>query len=283
MTDAPAPPDLHARILRIEPSRGWKSLGLGEVWRSRELVAFLAMRDVRVRYKQTALGVLWALLQPFLTMVVFTLIFGRLAKIPSDGVPYAVFALAGLVPWGLFSQGLSAASGSVVANANLVQKVYFPRLIVPLAPLVACLLDFAIALVLLFGISLAYGIVPTWRLLLVPVLTILALGSALGVGLWFAALNVRYRDVRYVVPFLVQVWMFATPIAYATTLVPEAWRPLYALNPMVGVVDGFRWAFLGTEPAPGLTLLTSAVVALVACATGAAWFRRTEADFADLV
>jgi lipopolysaccharide transport system permease protein len=283
MPQANAPLGSPAPLLRIEPVRGWGSLGLVELWRSRELVAFLALRDVKVRYKQTLLGVSWALLQPLLTMVVFSVFFGSLARIPSEGVPYPVFALAGLVPWGLFSQGLAAASGSVVANASLVQKVYFPRLIIPLAPLVACLLDFAIALLLLLAIALGYGIPLSPRLLLLAPLTLLAVLASLGVGLWLAALNVRFRDVRYVVPFLVQIWLFATPIAYPTTLVPEAWRPLYALNPMVGVVDGFRWALFGVEPGPGLTLFASTAVVVAACLSGVAFFRRTESVFADLI
>ena len=269
--------------VRIEPLRGWRSLGLHELWQHRELVGFLAWRDIVVRYKQTVLGVAWAILQPVLTMVVFSVFFGRLAGIPSDGVPYPVFAYTALLPWNLFANGLTSSAGSIVGGAHLVQKVYFPRLAIPIAPLLGALFDFLIAFLVLAILMVFYGIAPTWRLVAVLPLLLLTMLTSLGAGLWLAALNVRYRDVRYALPFLVQIWLFATPIAYPTSLVPESWRTLYALNPMVGVVDGFRWAVLGVAKAPTTTLLPSAAVAMVVLVTGAFYFRRAEAEFADVV
>jgi lipopolysaccharide transport system permease protein len=280
------PPDasLHAPpTVRIEPVRGWRSLGLGELWAYRELIGFLAWRDVKVRYKQTVLGAAWAILQPLLTMVVFSVFFGRLAGMPSDGIPYPVFSYTALLPWGLFAAGLTASAASVVGSGHLIQKVYFPRMAIAIAPLLAALLDFAIALVVLGVLMAAYGVAPTWNVVWLPVLVLVALVTSLGVGLWLAALNVRYRDVRYTLPFLVQIWLFATPIAYPTSIVPEAWRSLYALNPMVGVVDGFRWALLGTASRPDATILPSLAVSLVLLAGGALYFRRTESEFADVV
>src|SRR5262245_6848998 len=269
-------------VIRIGPERGWRSLGLRDLWEHRELVGFLAWRDVKLRYKQTLLGAAWAVLQPLLSMVVFSIFFGRLAKMPSDGVPYPVFAYAGLLPWGLFATGLTSAAGSVVGRTHLVNEVYFPRLAIPIAPVLAGILDFAIALLLLGVLMAWFGVAPTARIVWLPLLVVLTVITSLGVGLWLAALNVRYRDVRYTLPFLVQLWLFATPIAYPSSLVPEAWRSLYALNPMVGVVDGFRWALLGTATAPGLTLIPSTVVAILGLISGAYYFRRAESEFADL-
>jgi lipopolysaccharide transport system permease protein len=270
-------------VLRIEPPKGWVSLQLGDLWRHRELVGFLAWRDVKVRYKQTVLGAAWAILQPLLTMVVFSVIFGRLAGIPSDGAPYPVFAYVALVPWQLFANGLSSTSGSLVSSAHLIQKVYFPRLAIPIAPLIAGLLDFAIAFAVLLVLMVVYGVAPTWNVVWLPALLLFALATCLGVGLWLAALNARYRDVRYVVPFLVQIWMFASPVAYSSSLVPERWRSLYALNPMVGVIDGFRWALLGSSKAPDATILPSVAAAVLLLLGGAWYFRRTEAVFADVL
>jgi len=270
-------------VLRIDPPSGWQALGLRELWAYRELVGFLAWRDVKVRYKQTILGAAWAVLQPLLTMIVFAIFFGRLAGIPSDGVPYPVFAYTALVPWSLFANGLTSSAGSVVGASNLVQKVYFPRLAIPFAPILAGLLDFAIALAMLGVLMTVYGVTPGWNALWLPALLLLAVTASLGMGLWLAALNVRFRDVRYTIPFLVQTLLFASPIAYPTSLVPEGWRSLYALNPMVGVVDGFRWALLGSSAAPGTTIVPSVAAALVLLVTGALYFRRTEAVFADLV
>ena len=272
-----------ATITRIEPVRGWMSLGLAELWQYRELLYFLVWRDVKVRYKQTALGASWAIIQPFFTMVVFSLFFGELAKIPSDGVPYPVFSFAALVPWTFFANGLLLSGRSLVGSQNLIQKVYFPRLAIPIAAVLSGIVDFVLAFAVLLGLMLFYGMTPTLNLIFVPALLLLALVSALGVGLWLSALNVRYRDVGYIMPFLVQVWLFATPIAYPSSLLEEPWRTVYGLNPMAGVVEGFRWALLGTETAPGAMIGVSAVVALVILLAGGLHFRRMEAVFADIV
>lgn len=271
------------QIVNIEPSRGWVSLKLRELWEYRELLFFLTWRDIQVRYKQTALGAVWAVIQPFMTMVVFSLFFGRLGQIPSDGVPYPIFSFAALVPWTLFAFALGQASNSLVGNANLIKKVYFPRLIIPVASTLAGVLDFVIAFMVLLGMMLYFGILPTANVIWVPLLVLLALVTALGVGLWLSALNVQFRDVRYTVPFLTQLWMFATPIAYPSSLLPEQWRTLYALNPMVGVIEGFRWALLGTDTAPGAMVLVSAIAALAIFVGGMFYFRRMERTFADTV
>ena len=279
----PSPADNEAlKPTIIRPSRGWWAPSLGELWAYRELLYFLVWRDVKVRYKQTALGVAWAVLQPLLAMFVFSLFFGRLAGMESDGLPYPVFNLAGLVPWTFFAFGLSEAANSLIGSRNLITKVYFPRLAVPLAPVLAGLFDFAIALALLFGVMAFYGVFPGLRAVMVIPLTVLAFVTAIGAGLWLAALNVQYRDVRYVLPFLTQLWLFATPVVYPSSLVPGPWRVLYGLNPMVGVVDGFRWALLGTEVS-GLTIAVSGAAAVVLAAGGAFYFRRMERAFPDLV
>jgi lipopolysaccharide transport system permease protein len=270
-------------VYQIAPSRAWVPLKLGELWAYRELLYFLVWRDIKVRYKQTALGVGWAILQPLLTMVVFSVFFGRLAGVPSDGVPYPVFAFCALVPWQLFAFCLTESSNSVVAQQRMISKVYFPRLIMPLAALGVGLADCAMASVVLLLLTLYYGIVPGPSVLVLPLWMLLAVASALSVGLWLSSLNVRYRDVRYTVPFLAQTWMFATPVAYPSSIVPEAWRPVYALNPMVGVVDGFRWALLGSGGAPGLTSVISAASVAVLLVGGLYFFRRTERTFADMV
>jgi lipopolysaccharide transport system permease protein len=255
---------------------------LAELWKYRELVFFLVWRDVKVRYKQTVLGVAWALFQPLSTMLVFSLFFGRLARMPSDGLPYPVFALAGLVPWMFFSFGLNEAANSLVASRHLITKVYFPRLAVPLAPVLAGLVDFAIALVLLFLVMGWYDIVPGARAFLVLPFVILVFMTALGVGFWLAALNVQYRDVRYLLPSLTQLWLFATPIAYPSSLLPSEWHTLYGLNPMAGAVAGFRWALLGTE-AHGPMVAVSLTTALTLLVGGLIYFRRMERVFADVV
>lgn len=271
-------------VLRIEPSRGWVSLGLGELWRYRELLYFLIWRDIKVRYKQTVLGAAWAIIQPFFTMVVFSLFFGRLAKVPSDGIPYPIFAYAALVPWTFFADGLNQSSNSLVGSANLIKKVYFPRLAIPIATVLSGVVDFVLAFAVLLGMMLFYGITPTVNVVWLPLLLLLALATALGVGLWLSALNVQYRDVRYVVPFLTQVWLFSTPVAYSSTLIEEPWRTLYGLNPMAGVVEGFRWALLGgSATAPGPMILASSLAALGLLASGAYYFRRMEKTFADVV
>ena len=268
---------------RIEPSRGWVTLKLREIWEYRELLYFLIWRDIKVRYKQTALGATWAIIQPLMTMVVFSLFFGRLAKIPSDGVPYPIFSFAALVPWTFFANGLAGSSNSIVGSAHLITKVYFPRLVVPLASVLPGLVDFALSFLILIIMMLFYGIVPSLAILWLPVFLLLALTTALGVGLWLSALNVEYRDVRFLVPFLTQIWLFATPIAYPSSLLPEPWRTIYGLNPMVGVVEGFRWALLGTNQAPGPIILVSATASVLILITGAFYFRRMERTFADIV
>jgi lipopolysaccharide transport system permease protein len=236
-----------------------------------------------VRYKQTVLGASWAIIQPFFTMVVFSIFFGRLAGMPSQGVPYPIFSFAALVPWTYFANALSQSSNSLVDQERIITKVYFPRLLVPLAPVAAGLLDFAIAFVVLIGMMLAYRIVPTVAILTVPLFLLLAIATALAVGLWFSALNVQYRDVRYAIPFIIQLWLFATPIAYPITVVPLRWRPLLGLNPMAGVVQGFRWALLGIEPAPGPLVAVSAVTVVALLITGLYYFRRMEDSFADII
>src|SRR5262245_18184476 len=248
---------------QIEPPTSWPSIDWPELWQYRELLYFLTWRDIKVRYKQTVLGAAWAVIQPLFLMVVFSLFFGRLAGVPSDGLPYPLFTFCGLLPWQLFAHALSESSNSLVGSQNLVTKVYFPRLVVPISAVLGGLIDFAIALVILLVMLFFYGIVPGWQIVTLPGFILLAVLAALGVGLWLAALNVQYRDVRYTITFLVQFWLFATPVAYPSSIVPEKWRALYGLNPMVGVVDGFRWALLGRPQSPGLPLLVSVIVVLV--------------------
>jgi lipopolysaccharide transport system permease protein len=267
----------------ITPPAGWSAVNLRELWEYRELLYFLVWRDIKVRYKQTSLGVAWAVLQPLLTMVVFSLFFGRLAGVPSDGLPYPVFSLAALVPWTFFSYGVTQSASSVVADQQLVTKVYFPRLLIPLATVLSGAEDFALAFMLLMLTMLYYDIAPTLDALWVVPLLLLALVTALGVGLWLAALNVQYRDVRYTVPFLTQLWLLVTPIAYPSSLLAEPWRTIYGINPMAGVVEGFRWALLGTDTAPGPMLAVSALAALLILAGGLFYFRRMEATFADVI
>jgi len=269
--------------LILRPSRGFLRLNLRDVWEYRELLYFLVWRDVKVRYKQTVLGAAWAILQPVMTMLVFSVFFGRLAKVPSDGIPYPVFAFTALLPWQLFAYALSESSNSLVSNQNLITKVYFPRLVIPIAAVLAGLVDFAIAFVVLLGLMLYYGIMPTAAVALLPLFMLLAVTTALAIGLWLSALNVKFRDVRYTIPFLTQFWMFATPVAYPSSLVPEPWRALYGLNPMAGVVEGFRWALLGKAQGPG-PLLAVWVAAVVVLLVGVLmYFRRTESTFADVV
>lgn len=266
----------------IAPASGWVPVRLRELWAYRELLYFLVWREIKVRYKQTAIGVSWAVIQPFFTMVVFSIFFGRFARIPSDGLPYPVFALSGLVPWMFFSFGLNQAANSLVASRHLITKVYFPRLAVPLAPVLAGLVDFAIAFVLLLLVMGGFNIVPGMRALLVLPFVILVFVTALGVGLWLATLNVQYRDVRYLLPSLTQLWLFATPIAYPSSLLPSQWHTLYGLNPMAGAIDGFRWALLGTEM-HGPMLAVSFTTAFALLAGGLTYFRRMERVFADVV
>jgi lipopolysaccharide transport system permease protein len=259
------------------------SLKLRELWEYRELLVFLTWRDVAVRYKQAALGVAWAILQPLLTMVIFSVIFGQLAKLPSDGIPYPIFSYAALLPWQLFAGALQRAGTSLVGNANLLTKVYFPRLIIPLSAVGAGLVDFAIAFVVLMGLMLWYGITPTWAILWLPLLVLFALLTALAVGLWLSALNVQYRDVQHAIPFLIQAWMYASPVAYSAGLIPSGkWRIVYGLNPLAGVIQGFRWALLGGQP-PDELMLVSVVMVVVLLVTGLFYFRRMEKTFADVV
>ena len=269
--------------LVIEPGKGWVSLKLGELWVYRELLYFLTWRDIKVRYKQTALGAAWAIIQPLFTMLVFSVFFGRLAKIPSDGIPYPIFSFAALVPWTFFANGLSQSSNSLVGSSNLLTKVYFPRLVIPISTVISGFVDFALSFVMLLLMMVYYGKTPTLNIIWLPFFLVLALVTALGVGLWLSALNVEFRDVRYVVPFITQFWMLATPIAYPSTMLSEPWRTIYGLNPMVGVVEGFRWALLGSGTGPGPMVAVSTVMAVVVLITGAFYFKRMERNFADIV
>lgn len=276
--------DVQLPHLRIQPSKGWVSLKLNELWEYRELLYFLTWRDIKVRYKQTVLGAAWAILQPFMTMVVFSLFFGGLAQIPSDGVPYPIFSYTALVPWTFFATGLSMSSNSLVGSANLIKKVYFPRLTIPIATVLSGVVDFVIAFVVLLVMMLFFGIVPTANVLVLPFFVLLAFVTALGVGLWLSAMNVQFRDVRYTVPFLTQFWMFITPIAYPSSLIEnEVLRAIYGINPMAGVVEGFRWALLGTDSAPGPVIIVSSIAALLLLVSGLFYFRRMEKTFADVV
>ena len=269
-------------VRRIAPARGWLPIQLGEIWASRELLYFLVWREVKVRYKQTALGIGWAIAQPFCTMVVISIVFGRLGRLPSDGVPYPVFAYAALLPWQLFAFALTESSQSVVANQRLISKVYFPRLIVPIASVGVGVIDFLVSFVVLLGLMAYYGLTPGLAVLTVPLWMLLAVLTALGAGLWLAALNVRYRDIRYTLPLLTQVWLLATPVAYSMSLVPPEWQVWYALNPMVGVVESFRWALLGGRAFPA-TVWVSTAATVIALVGGLFYFRRTERTFADII
>ncbi len=269
--------------LVIEPAHGWVSLNLREVWEYRELLVFLAWRDVAVRYKQTLLGGAWAILQPFTAMIVFSVVFGQFAHLPSDGLPYPIFAYTALLPWNFFSGALSRASTSLVSSANLITKVYFPRVIVPLAAAAGAAVDFAVAFLMLIAMMIFFGIAPSWRIVLLPVFLLVAFITALGVGLWVSALNVRYRDMGYLIPFAVQVWLYASPVAYSSSIVPEQWRLLYGLNPMAGVIEGFRWALLGTQWEPGPLIGVSLVVIALLLVSGLVFFQRMEETFADVV
>ncbi len=270
-------------LLVIQPLKGLVSLQLSELWKHREVLYFLIWRDIKVRYKQTALGATWAIIQPLLTMVTFSIFFGRLAKVPSDNLPYTLFSYSALVPWIFFATGLSQASNSLVGSSNLITKVYFPRLVVPMAAVFAGLLDLAISGATLLLMMAYYHRGSTVHVVWVPALLLLALVTSVGVSFWFSALNVKYRDIRHVLPFVVQLWMFATPIAYPSSLVPAKFRVFYALNPMTGVIEGFRWALLGTNTAPGLTLVVSSIIAVLVLIGGAYFFRRMETTFADVV
>jgi lipopolysaccharide transport system permease protein len=270
-------------VFIIRPSKGLVALNLRELWQYRELLYILIWRDIKVRYKQTAIGAAWAVIQPFFAMVVFSLIFGRLAKIPSEGLPYPIFAYSALLPWQFFAKALTEASTSLVVNERVITKVYFPRLLVPTAVVLAGLLDFGIAFLILLGMMVFYGITPSWFILFIPLFLLLAIITALGVSFWLSALDVEYRDVRYTLPFLTQLWFFATPVVYPSTIVPPSWRALYGLNPMVGVIEGFRWALLGSAPPDPRMLLVSSLLASLLFMSGLIYFRRMERTLADRI
>ena len=269
-------------FITIEPQRGWASLELGDLWRYRELLLLLTWRDIKVRYAQTVLGATWAVIQPILTMVIFSVIFGQLAKLPSDGVPYPIFTYTALLPWQLFAFSLTNSSNSLVGSQSLISKVYFPRLVIPIASVLPALIDFAISFLVLIGMLIYYHIPLTARVLSLPLFLLLAVMSALAVGLWLSALNVEYRDIRYVVPFLTLFWQYATPVAYSVSLIPEKWRLLYGLNPMTGVVEGFRWALLGSGEVDGMVWV-SIIIIICILISGLAYFKRMEATFADVI
>jgi lipopolysaccharide transport system permease protein len=269
--------------LRVQPSRGFRGLDLGAVWEFRELLYFLIWRDISVRYKQTILGAAWAVLQPVMTMVVFTVIFGNFAKIPSDGLPYSIFTFTALVPWTYFSQAISRSGVSLVSDAHLVSKVYFPRLIIPLASAAAPLMDFLVSFVVLVGMMAWYGIPLRWSLLALPFFLLVTLMTAVAAGLWLAPLNARYRDIGYTIPFLTQFWFFVSPVTYPLSLVPQKWRLLYGLNPMVGVIEGFRWALLGKQSPDFAVTFVSVIVVAVLLATGVVFFKRMERTLSDVI
>jgi lipopolysaccharide transport system permease protein len=280
MTETTSLPDLPTLVIR--PPRKWVPIDFSELWSYRELLYFFVWRDVKIRYKQTGLGVAWAVIQPLFTMVIFSVIFGGFAKIPSEGIPYPLFVLSALLPWQLFSEGMTRSTTSMVSNANIMTKVYFPRLIMPIAGILSPIVDFLIAMVILVLMMAYYGFVPTVNVVFLPAFVLLALATSLGVGLWLSALNVQYRDFQYTLPFLIQIWMFASPVVYSTNMVPEQYQLIYGLNPMAGVIEGFRWALLGTAPPSGIIGL-SVVVVLVLLVTGAFYFKKMEQYFADIV
>lgn len=266
----------HAPVIEIRPTTGWNPVALGELWNYRELIYFLAWRDVKARYKQTVFGIAWAVVQPLMAMVIFTIVFGRLAKMPSDGVPYPIFSFAALVPWTFFANSVSKAANSLVGGGGMLSRIYFPRLAMPLSTILAGTLDFALAFVMLLVLMLWFGISPTWNVVWLPALLFLAFATALGVSLVLTSMNVQFRDVRYVVPFLMQAWLFLTPVVYPSSMIEsDVLRAVYALNPMVGVIEGFRWALLGTDTAPGLYILISTAVASILLVFGAFYFKRS--------
>jgi lipopolysaccharide transport system permease protein len=279
LTDVPCPKP----ILRIRPTKGWAALNVRELWNYRDLLWLLVARDIKLLYKQTALGVVWVVLQPAVAAVILAVIFGRVAKLPSDGVPYLLFVFCGLTVWTYFSQALQRAGNSLVGNSQLVSKVYFPRLLIPLAHTVAALVDFAVVLVVLFVLMGIYGFAPTFRLLAIPGFLLLMTLTATGVALWFSALGVKYRDCRYALPYLIQVWMYASPVVYPVSMVPAGWQTLFALNPAVGFIEGFRWAVLGRGALTANILWVTVIMSLLAFFSGAFFFRRAERSFADII
>ncbi|MFM8322217.1 MAG: ABC transporter permease [Chloroflexota bacterium] len=291
MSQLSARPSSSNSVLFIRPSRGWMAINLRELWQFRELIYFLTWRDIKVRYKQTALGAAWAIIQPFFTMVVFTIFFGRMAKVPSDNVPYPIFSYVGLLPWGLFTKALTDTGRSLVAHRAMITKIYFPRLAIPIASVLGGVVDFALAFVVLIAIMVYYALAPGstytvrlgWELLALPLFLALALITAQGVGLWLSALHVLYRDVGYILPFLTQFWLFITPVAYPSSMIPDRWKLIYSLNPMSGVVEGFRWSLLGADAAPDPMIWVSAVIAVLVLVSGLYYFKRMERTFADTV
>jgi lipopolysaccharide transport system permease protein len=275
--------DTHRPFVRRQARPGWATINFKELWHYRELLIFYAIRDIKVRYKQTFLGAAWAILQPVMTMVVFSIFFGKLAGVPSDGLPYPVFVFCGLLPWQLFTFALTYSSNSLVQNAHVLTKVYFPRLIIPFASMIVGLIDFAIAFFVLVGIMLFYDIIPGRALITLPLFVVLAIAAAISVGLWLSALNVKYRDVRYIIPFLTQIWLFVTPVAYSSSLVPSNWQAVFAINPMAGVVEGFRWALLGKSAPSGAMLVVSVAATAILLAGGLFYFARMEKTFPDII
>ena len=270
-------------VIRIRPATDRLANGLKELWQYRELLYFLVWRDVKVRYKQTAIGAAWAIIQPLMTMIIFTMVFGKFANMPSDGLPYPIFSFVALLPWTYFSKALGQSVSSVVADANLITKVYFPRLLLPLAAVVGGLIDFAIAFIFLLGMMAWYGLAPHWGLLVLPFFVLLTMLTALSVSVWLSVINVRYRDVGQAIPFLVQIWLFASPVAYPASVVPENWRFLYNLNPLAGIIEGFRWALLGSQNPPVVSLLSTSAIVLALLYGGIVFFKRMEKTFADVV
>jgi lipopolysaccharide transport system permease protein len=283
MMDSAIISDQEEEITFIKPSKGWGSLNLRELWIYRELIYFLTWRDLKVRYKQTALGAGWAILQPVLSMIVFSIFFGQLLNVPSEGVPYPIFSYAALLPWGVFAKALNDTGRSLVSNRAMLTKIYFPRMVIPLASVFSSLADFLIAFVVMLGLMFYYQIAPTSNIWTLPLFLLLAVITALGVGLWLSAMNVLYRDIGYMIPYITQLWFYLTPIVYPASKVPEQWQFFYALNPMVGVVEGFRWALLGTADAPNPMIAVSASISLALFVTGMFYFRRMERTFADMV
>jgi len=275
--------ELPVPVIRITPPKGWFTFNLRELWESRELVYFFVWRDIKIRYKQTAIGAAWAVLQPFLTMLVFSLFFGKLAHIPSEGLPYPIFYYCALLPWMYFAASLQNATNTIVENQRLITKVYFPRLALPLSSVLAGLVDFGVSFLMFIAMMVYFGTRPSAAILWLPAFLLLALLTALGVGLWLSALNAVYRDVRYVVPFMIQFWMFASPVVYPSSLVPEKWRWLYGLNPIAGVIEGFRWSLAGQQRPPGGLLFASAIVVILVLVTGLAFFQKMESTIADVV
>jgi len=283
-THSPRPSALrHAAYVRIEPAQGWVSIDLKELWKYRELIYFFAWRDIKVRYKQTLLGASWAIIQPLFTMVVFSLLFGRLAKMPSEGVPYPIFCFAALVPWMYFANALNQGSSSLVRSSSLIKKVYFPRLVIPISTVLAGAVDFFLSFVVLIGMMFYFGIELRWQIVWLPLFLLLTTVTALGTSLWLTSLSVKFRDVNHLVPFTIQMWMYATPIIYPSSVLPEPWRTVSGLNPLAGVVEGFRWALIGTNTKPGLVIIASALAALAVFVSGAFYFCRVEKTFADTV